>query len=505
MVTPNALSSSGFSGTINVLGFTALHGSASGGGNIFGDGSIVNLQQDGGQIWLDPQTTPYHNTFNIIGTGRPDATPTLGAIRIFNTTINGHINLMGDARIGGSIAGGTIVGSITGPYQLEILSTYSNTFVLNMGPTNGTHTYASTLLTSCLVKALNSGAISTGPLIIDSPSVFQLNGNNISVATLTAVNSGTVVVGPGAMVQNASATAPAVLSVGSDNSSFQYDGYMGDGGTQSLGLTKVGSGTLTLTTVLTNTGPVTVSGGTIAMSGSGSFPSASILPAGSGIFDVTGAGGTLTLNSGQVVGGNGTVKGILVAPAGAKVAPGLPMGTLTVTGNGTVNGTYLANLNRTNSPSNCSKFTSSGGTITYSGATLAATNIGPKLQVGDFFQLFPGATAGFSTAQLPTIDVPNNAVYTWNNTVSSDGRITVATVADLVNTNSTNITASVNGGNLTLSWPADHTGWTLQIQTNTLGQGLGTNWVNMSGSTTTNQEIIPINSVNGSVFFRMKY
>ena len=57
------------------------------------------------------------------------------------------------------------------------------------------------------------------------------------------------------------------------------------------------------------------------------------------------------------------------------------------------------------------------------------------------------------------------------------------------------------GGNLTLSWPLDHTGWTLQVQTNSLS----TNWVTVTGSSITNQMIIPINPANGSEFFRLVY
>ena len=35
---------------------------------------------------------------------------------------------------------------------------------------------------------------------------------------------------------------------------------------------------------------------------------------------------------------------------------------------------------------------------------------------------------------------------------------------------------------LTLSWPADHTGWRLQAQTNNPTTGLGTNWFDVPGS-----------------------
>jgi hypothetical protein len=58
-------------------------------------------------------------------------------------------------------------------------------------------------------------------------------------------------------------------------------------------------------------------------------------------------------------------------------------------------------------------------------------------------------------------------------------------------------------GQLQISWPADHTGWQLQSQTNNLSVGLGTNWINVFASAPTNQMTLPMNATNGSVFFRL--
>ncbi|HEX3626069.1 MAG TPA: LamG-like jellyroll fold domain-containing protein [Verrucomicrobiae bacterium] len=69
----------------------------------------------------------------------------------------------------------------------------------------------------------------------------------------------------------------------------------------------------------------------------------------------------------------------------------------------------------------------------------------------------------------------------------------------------TNIVVSVSGNQMTLSWPADHTGWTLQAQTNSTSVGLSTNWVDVSGSTSTDQIVVPINVANGVVFYRLLY
>ena len=65
------------------------------------------------------------------------------------------------------------------------------------------------------------------------------------------------------------------------------------------------------------------------------------------------------------------------------------------------------------------------------------------------------------------------------------------------------MTMAHTSGQLTLFWPADHTGWLLQAQTNMLNTGLGTNWVTMGDSDTNNQASIPIDTTNGSVFFRL--
>ena len=63
----------------------------------------------------------------------------------------------------------------------------------------------------------------------------------------------------------------------------------------------------------------------------------------------------------------------------------------------------------------------------------------------------------------------------------------------------------LNARQFQFNWPADHTGWRLQVQTNAVGAGLGTNWVAIPNSTATNAISIPISNTNGSVFFRLVY
>lgn len=80
----------------------------------------------------------------------------------------------------------------------------------------------------------------------------------------------------------------------------------------------------------------------------------------------------------------------------------------------------------------------------------------------------------------------------------------LGTVGTLVNPNPTNIVTSVIGGtNLMLTWPTDHKGWALQVQTNSVRVGLSTNWATVANSTFTNQVVVPINKANGVVFYRL--
>jgi len=58
-------------------------------------------------------------------------------------------------------------------------------------------------------------------------------------------------------------------------------------------------------------------------------------------------------------------------------------------------------------------------------------------------------------------------------------------------------------GQLGFAWPADHTSWQLQSQTNSLAVGLSTNWVNVTGSAQTNLVAMPVDKANGAAFFRL--
>jgi glucose/arabinose dehydrogenase len=59
----------------------------------------------------------------------------------------------------------------------------------------------------------------------------------------------------------------------------------------------------------------------------------------------------------------------------------------------------------------------------------------------------------------------------------------------------------MSGNLLDISWPV--AGGRLETQTNSPGVGIGSNWVTVPDSTTTNHVVVPIDPANGSVFYRL--
>jgi hypothetical protein len=93
----------------------------------------------------------------------------------------------------------------------------------------------------------------------------------------------------------------------------------------------------------------------------------------------------------------------------------------------------------------------------------------------------------------------NNPFDLVNPQLSSTNSFSVMVVPSTV---ATNFSALVSGANnLTLSWAADHTGWRLEVQTNSLGNA----WTTWPGSSATNQVIIPIDPNNAAMFFLLVY
>jgi autotransporter-associated beta strand protein len=277
-----------------------------------------------------------------------------------------------------------------------------------------------------------------------------------------------------------------------------------------LGNDSVGNsgGDLWLYGANTYTGPTIVSNRTLFVGPSSSLGNSSLIQVNSGAaLDVTSLP-TFQLGAGQTLMGNGTVKGNnIVLGSGAQLTAGFVASntfTLTINGNLTLQhgSTDVVKVRKTTSLTND---VVTGLTSVTLGGTLVVTNVGPNaLAAGDAIPLF-SATAynvgSFTTNNI--IPATPGIGLGWDlSTLGTDGTLRVISTAT-VNPNPTNIAFSLSGGQLTLQWPQDHTGWTLQSQTNGLNVGISNNWSAVSGSTTTNKMVVPINPANPTVFYRL--
>ena len=237
------------------------------------------------------------------------------------------------------------------------------------------------------------------------------------------------------------------------------------------------NGTLGLTATNTLTGPVNVTGGTLVVNG--------IHPATSPI--TVAAAGTLS--------GTGVIHSV-VTNLGT-LAPGDDgIGTLTFATNLVLAGTSRMELRTAGGLTNDAVMT--GRPLTY-GGTLTVTNLGElALGVGQSFKLFnaPAYSGAFAATNLP----PPGAGLGWDWT-GTNGTLTVVSA---VNPAPAPLVAVRSGSLLALSWPADHTGWMLQTQTNSGAVGLTTNWFDVADSVASNQMWFALEPDRPAVFFRLR-
>jgi len=103
-----------------------------------------------------------------------------------------------------------------------------------------------------------------------------------------------------------------------------------------------------------------------------------------------------------------------------------------------------------------------------------------------------------------TLAVPGYITWQTNYNATAFVLSVVAHIA--TNTTPTNMFIStLNSSNIFLQWAGDHTGWSIQAQTNPVTVGIRSNWGAIAGASLTNQFVVPIDKTNGTVFFRMSY
>lgn len=216
---------------------------------------------------------------------------------------------------------------------------------------------------------------------------------------------------------------PGGITVDNSATNYTFSGpgqISGDGG-----LTKTGTGILTLNETNNLGGSTAVNEGTLMLTSDSSLAgSPSILVASGAVLDVSALPGGLTIASGQVLSGYGTVNGaVTVAPGGA-VMPGAGSGTLNVQGGVDLLGT--ANLQAWKNSGVLTNTTlAASGSLTFGGASiLKLVQYGDTLTGGEVFNLF--AASSFSGAfyawTLPALNPGLNWCF---NQLAVDGSLSV--------------------------------------------------------------------------------
>ncbi|MEI8042471.1 MAG: autotransporter-associated beta strand repeat-containing protein [Verrucomicrobiota bacterium] len=365
----------------------------------------------------------------------------------------------------------------------------------------------------------------TNSLFIDTITIGRLKsiGNSLSFNPALTGNN------PALYLRGNSATRVSALAI-ADNSA-----------TSGTGSSSSGTVDLSLGTVDAQVDTCYVG---VGQNGTGGGSSTGTLTLGAGLFNVN------TLNLGYVSSASARagVTGTVNVNAGGTLVVNT---TLALGINPGATATATATLNITNGTVLANAITSSAGavnsTINLVGGTLVVTNTagtseaplttlaldGGTLQLnvngngsitnivattvttGATSTINIGSVANVSgTVQIPLMSYTGTDPYGalslgtypagYNATLIDDtanSRIDLS-LTSLVATNPTNITFSVSGNTLNLSWPADHLGWL--VQSNSVNLAVPADWHDISNTAAGTNYSITIDATKANVFYRLR-
>lgn len=261
------------------------------------------------------------------------------------------------------------------------------------------------------------------------------NGVTITLGTLSG-GSGTILSGAGAV------NSPSTYIVGGKNLNTTFAGTIRNANdARTTAITKVGTGSWTLTGNNTYSGPTTVSAGRLLVNG-----------------DHSAATNVVTVAIGATLGGTGIIGGITTV--NGTLAPGIDIGTLTFTQSLSFSATGRAQFEISKNPLSADQAVVTGA-VTYNG-TLDVVNTSVELlEAGDNFQLFSAGSyqGSFTEFELPTLE----AGLAWNTSqLATNGRIWV------VSTESPAIAQfNLTGGNFSFSGSGGTPNWNFVVLTAT--------------------------------------
>ena len=475
----------------------------------FGSPGTGTIVASGAQVYITANVDVAEG-FTLNGAGDSNGALRKGGAGL--TTDTGAISLASDATIGVD-SGATLVVSnpITGGFGLTAAGGGTLTLITN-------NTLNGFTLNGAIVNIGSQGALGNGPVTVAGTGRFVL-ANGMTFTNAVTANT----ISPGAVTGLIMVNDNSNGIVTTVNGPLTFNGPAASGGDFYGPLT---SGYLLVNSPLTNlsTGDISVRDGLVRFSGGGDYISFvenqgttsigannginanAVLTqgaSGAAVFDLNGFNQTLAglsdgaTNPETITNSAATSSTLTLNLNGAFAYSGSIGGKISLVQNGTglqlVSGTnnYTGNT------------TVNGGTLEFATASLSPAST-VTIANGAFLQLDSATTNVINHLVLNGVSQPAGL---YNSTTSpsciaGSGVLQVV----LVNSNPTNIVATVNGNQLTLTWPADHIGWRLQAQTNSTGGGINnTNWVDVAGSSSVNSVPITIYPTNGPTFFRMIY
>jgi autotransporter-associated beta strand protein len=228
-----------------------------------------------------------------------------------------------------------------------------------------------------------------GTVRLASANTFGGAGNNVTVTggtMLQVANNGNLGNASNALVLNNGIlkfegvfdpSTARTMSVGPSGVGFHTNGLnvaFGNAiGATTGGITKLGPGTLTLSSANAHSGATTVAGGTLALAAGGTINNSPSIDVGLGsMFDVSAQGSYAVLGT-QMLEGEGTIVGDVLTDTGSNVSPGNSIGTLTFQDDLHLNGVLSIELD---SLSQTDKIVV-GGVLDIADATLQFSEVTP--------------------------------------------------------------------------------------------------------------------------------
>lgn len=230
-------------------------------------------------VTLSPGT-PATNTLTISPTVATDGIfvdDNAGAVTITAPLVlgaNQTWNIIGTGANGSSLQTGAIsgVGNLTkdgaGTLTFANTTTYSGT---------------TTIAGGVLISTVGNGFSASSAFTVGAAGTLRLGASAQAIGSLAGASGGIVENGP---------SVSGVLTAGANNTSTTFAGTLQNGATGTLGLIKVGTGTLTLSGTNSYTGTTTINAGALAITGTTNVGSASILAGG----NLAGARGRLLVS-----------------------------------------------------------------------------------------------------------------------------------------------------------------------------------------------------------------